>query len=187
MSDYVTLKELADELGLDRSALRKYVLKNGISPVSVRTDNTRGQATLALTLVDADTVRELRRSQGFHGEPRAVENGNGWFYLIRIVPDLDPLRIKLGFALDVSARLDSHRCVSPMAELVKSWPCKRSWEAAAMASATRRGCRLIGGEVYQCESVEQVQHQTEGFFAVMPGECLQDALEMFLSDGEIAA
>ena len=58
MAKHVTLAELASELGMDRSALRKAVLKLGISTSRVRSLDTRGQATLAVAAADADVIRK---------------------------------------------------------------------------------------------------------------------------------
>ena len=55
--EHITLKELAEELGMDRSNLRKYVVAEGISTFAVRNLASRGQKTLALVPEDADRVR----------------------------------------------------------------------------------------------------------------------------------
>lgn len=67
MPEYVTLKDLAIELGIDRSNLRKYVLKNGFRPTKIRRRSSQSQLTLALTEAEAEVVRALRISQGFGG------------------------------------------------------------------------------------------------------------------------
>ena len=54
---HITLKELAEELGMDRSNLRKYVVAAGISTLRVRKLSGRGQRMLALVPEDADRVR----------------------------------------------------------------------------------------------------------------------------------
>ena len=65
MKEFVTVKDLAAELGLERSTLRKYILKNGFKPHNERPPESRGQATLALTMEEADAVKALRTSQGW--------------------------------------------------------------------------------------------------------------------------
>ena len=54
---HITLKELAEELSMDRSNLRKYVVAKGISTFTVRKLSGRGQRMLALVPEDADRVR----------------------------------------------------------------------------------------------------------------------------------
>lgn len=168
MSGYVTLKDLAVELGIDRSNLRKYVLNHGLAPLSVRASGSRGQATLALTEADAEAVRALRHNEGFQDSGTPVENGEGHFYLVQLVPEFNPNRVKLGFALDANTRLDAHRTAAPTATLVKVWKCKRSWEGAAIASLTRVECELIANEVYECKSIDRLIARGDEFFGLMP-------------------
>lgn len=168
MPEYVTLKDLAEQLGIDRSNVRKYVVKHGLNPVSVRTPGSRGQLTLALTAADAEAVRALRDSQGFGESVNPVENGDGYFYVVQLVPELDPNRVKLGFAVDTGARLDAHRTAAPTAVLLKAWRCKRSWEGAAIASITRAGCQLIANEVYQVDDLGALVEWGDAFFGLMP-------------------
>ena len=54
---HITLKELAEELGMDRSNLRKYVVAEGIATFTVRKLSSRGQKMLALVPEDANRVR----------------------------------------------------------------------------------------------------------------------------------
>ena len=114
MSEYVTIQELADDWGMARSNARKYVLKQGFTFASIRTPDTRGQATLALSSEDAEAVREVRRRQGFSkGAATPVENGDGYFYIVQVVPELEPRRVKLGWTYDVDSRLSAHRTAAP--------------------------------------------------------------------------
>ena len=56
--ELTTLAELAQELDMDRSALRKGVVKLGIKTHRVRSLASRGQAMAALSPADAARVRE---------------------------------------------------------------------------------------------------------------------------------
>ena len=57
MPDNITITALARELDMDKSALRKAVVKMGLSTRRVRTKESSGQAMLALTPEDAKRVR----------------------------------------------------------------------------------------------------------------------------------
>ena len=166
--EYVTLKQLADELKMDRSHLRRYVLQNDFEPFKVRTAESRGQPTLALSPADAESVRDMRTQDGFTYSVGVPANGGGFFYVIQLLPSLAPNRVKLGFAISIEARLQSHRTAAPTAELIKAWPCKRSWETAAIASVTRIECQLLSGEVFDCESLDTLVSRCDEFFAIMP-------------------
>jgi len=166
---YISLTELANELGLDRSNMRKYVLKHGFSPVRIRTADSRSQLTLALIPDDAESVRALRQNEGFSAKDQKPVNGSvGYFYAIQIVPEYAPNRIKLGFAVDARARLDAHRTSAPTATLVKMWPCNRAWELCAIASMTREGCTLVANEVYDCDNLQTLVKRGDAFFRIMP-------------------
>ena len=58
MPKHVTVAALAAELEMDKSALRKAILKLGLSTTRVRSLESRGQAMLALTEADAETIRK---------------------------------------------------------------------------------------------------------------------------------
>jgi len=167
MDEHITLRKLSEELPMNRSHLRKYILSKGISPVKIRTPESGNQLTLAITNGEAEFIRESREKGGFtYAAP--VDNNGGHFYLIQIVPDLDADRIKLGFETDVIARLEGHRTAAPTAELVKSWPCKRCWEKAAIDCAIQDSCELIGGEVYTCSNIDAMVERIDAFFDIMP-------------------
>jgi len=99
----------------------------------------------------------------------------GYFYLIQLVPEALPNRIKLGFADNVQKRLAEHRTAAPTAKLLKAWPCKRSWDYAAMDSITRGGCKLVLNEVYEGE-IQGFVERGEHFFSVMPNPDIEKEL-----------
>lgn len=167
-NEFVSLKRLAAELGMDRSHARRYVLRLGITPHKRRTPDSANQLTLALSQKDADRVRSQRREQGFLDTSKPVETGVGVFYVVQLVPELDQKRIKLGFADDVTSRLAQHRTSAPTAKLVKSWPCKRTWEATVMDALTAERCRLISNEVFECDDLAQVIAKGDTLFATLP-------------------
>ena len=169
MEQYVTIKELANEIGLDRSNMRKYLVRHGFEMSMVRTPESRSQMTLAVTLEEAETIKELRHSQGFSQERLAIQpNGQGFFYVMQLIPEFDPLRVKLGFATNMDNRLAAHRTAAPTAHLVKHWPCKADWERTAIASITRTECSLVGNEVFACTDLAQLVERADTFFAIMP-------------------
>jgi hypothetical protein len=165
---FVSLKQLSRELGLDRSNTRKYVLKSGVRPHKRRTPDSGSQLTLALTLEEAERIRAKRREEGFLGTAKAVVKEAGFFYVIRLVPELAPRRIKLGFADDVAIRLGQHRTAAPTAAIVKCWPCKRSWESTAIDCLSGVGCRLILNEVFECEDIDALVARGDQFFGLLP-------------------
>jgi len=167
--DYVTLAELAESWGIDRSAARKWAIKEGVAFRRVRTPQTRGQATLALTLDEAEALTQRRRDHGYSENIAALPTDQGVFYVVQLVPDLKPNRVKLGFAQDAETRLRGHQTAAPTATLLKTWPARAAWEFAAIASVTREGCQHISDEVYDCENLQALVNRADAFFALMPG------------------
>jgi len=173
----VLLSDLANELNLDRSNLRRYVLKNGFKPLKTRTLTTRGQLALAFTQEDAEAIRKLRQSQGYvtkckaMGEPIS-DNGNGWFYIVQLIPELDERRVKLGFAGNVAIRLSAHQTAAPTAQILKAWPCHRVWEYAAIASVTREDCQPLSNEVFIANDLGALVERGDEFFSIMPSQSL---------------
>lgn len=166
--EFVSLKSLAVELGLDRSNMRKYVLKVGVKPHKRRTPDSAGQLTLAVTSAEAEVVRAKRREQGFLEASRPVAREVGIFYVIQLVPELDPTRLKFGYADDIQARLAQHRTSAPTARVVQTWPCRRAWEGTVIDCLAAAGCKLILNEVYDCDHVDVVIRRADALFDLLP-------------------
>jgi hypothetical protein len=170
MNDYVTLKELADEIGLDKSNTRRYVIKHGFAWSKVRTKESGNQVENVLSKQDADAIMETRKKQGFSSLQIVQKSNVGWFYVIQVVPELDPLRIKLGFSSDTERRLAAYKTVSPTANILALYPCKLTWEKAAIESVTRVECVNISNEVFQCKDLSNLIERCSQFFELMPKE-----------------
>ncbi|SRR6266487_824354 len=165
---YVLLSTLAQEWGIDRSTARKYALRRGFDFARVRGEDRTHQAVLALKIEEAELLREVRSQEGYSGNVHPIENGIGVFYVVQIMPDADSTRLKLGYASDATRRLASYRTLSPEARIVRTWPCRSTWERAAIDSLTAENCILIGGEVYGCADIENLLARGDAFFACMP-------------------
>jgi hypothetical protein len=165
---YVSLKELARTLGMDRSHARRYVLGLGFKPVKQRTADSGNQLALAVRRAQADGIVKRRREQGFlssGGQP--VNEEHGCFYFVQLVPDLEPRRVKLGFAFSISDRLSQHRTAAPTAAVLRTWPCRRAWEPAAL-DCLAQGGRRVGPEVFDCDDLDRLMERADAFFRVMP-------------------
>jgi len=166
--DYISIKHLAERLGMDRSHARRYVLKLGFKPEKRRTRDSGNQLSLTVTADEADAILKHRTEQGFAGQSKAVETEAGIFYVIQLVPELDPRRIKLGFAIDLNDRLVQHRTAAPTAKILKSWSCKRSWEGTIMDCLASQDCRHILNEVFECENIENLMKRGDDLFNLLP-------------------
>jgi len=165
---YISVKHLSEQLGMDRSHARRYVLKLGFKPQKRRTADSGSQLTLTVTTQEAEAILKHRRDRGFAEKGKAVESEAGVFYLIQLVPELDAKRIKLGFAIDLNDRLSQHRTAAPTAKVLKSWPCKRSWEATVMDCLSSVACRHILNEVFECDNLDDLIEKGDDLFRILP-------------------
>jgi hypothetical protein len=165
---YISVRHLAEQLGMDRSHARRYVLKLGFKPQKRRTADSGSQLSLTVTTEEAETILKHRSDQGFMAEGKAVESEAGVFYLIQLVPELDAKRIKLGFAIDLNDRLVQHRTSAPTAKVLKAWPCKRSWEIAVMDCLSSVACRHILNEVFECDNLDDLIGKGDDLFRILP-------------------
>ena len=169
MADLVSISELAQRLNVDvitiRRLIQRYSPELGLVP-------TKGkQNVVYLTAEDAELLvsyYETRASRPVisNDEGRPFSRF-GYFYIVQLVPEALPERVKIGFTDNLDNRLAEHRCAAPTARLVQSWPCKRSWDYAAMDSITRTGCKLVLNEVYEGD-LQGFIDRAETFFQVMP-------------------
>jgi hypothetical protein len=126
-----------------------------------------------LYLTREDTEKLVACYEGRRGpvSPAAEDSAKfdryGSFYIIQLVPEALPNRVKIGYADNVDQRLNEHRTAAPTAKLLKAWPCKRSWDYAAMDSITREECKLVLNEVYEGD-IKGLLERAEQFFALMP-------------------
>lgn len=166
--EYVSIKDLAQRLGMDRSHARRYVMKLGYSFHKRRTPDSGSQLTLCVTGAEADEIASQRADKGFTASTVVVLSDVGVFYVIQLVPDLDPKRLKLGFAESLEQRLSQHRTAAPTARVLRAWPCKRLWEFTAIDALTREGCRLILNEVFECDEPDTLVRRGDAFFSLLP-------------------
>ena len=153
---------------MDRSHLRKYVLHMGIDLVKVRTPASRNQPTLAVTEEEADRIRNERQLAGFSSSGKVETPGLGDFYIIVLDPEARPNRLKLGFSDGLEGRMATYRTSNPDVRVLHKWPCKPSWEQAAIAvCANAPGTQHVSGEVYDVRSIEDTLNRGDQFFSLV--------------------
>ncbi len=171
--EFVLLKQLADELGMDRSFTRRYVMRQEIVSHKRRGHESQNQLALAVTVEEAEIIRRKRHADGFLSSSKPIVKEVGTFYVVQLVPELDPHRIKLGFAEDLTARLAQHRTAAPTAVVFKFWPCKRSWESTVMDCLSAKNCRLILNEVFECDDLDLLRATGDELFSVLPNPSMK--------------
>lgn len=167
---FVLLSDLAETMGVDRSTVHKYARKNGFKCVGLKTPKSRGAAASALSNDQAARLLELRRNQGFTREPLINRDDEdvGVFYIIQLVPELEPRRVKFGFAGSLDQRVAQHRTSAPTCAAMASWPCRKAWEQTVIAALTATGCRLVLNEVYEVDDLDALVDKGSDVFSRLP-------------------
>lgn len=170
--DLIAVAELADELSTHRATIFKIMKRLGIHPVMRRDAERGGQRIALVTSAEGVAIRaSLRASRGSRGDVSNDDEGlvasEGKFYLIQLEPEHDPGRFKVGFTTDLDGRLRHHRCSAPLAEYRRHWPCRRTWERAAIDCMTV-GLEQLHTEVFRTDSLEVILTRGDRFFGVMP-------------------
>lgn len=166
----VAIPDLADELQVRKQRLFKLLPRLGIRPVLRREPSRGNQNVATITIAECGLLR--RELEGARATDKALPFLNpsddvGYFYLIQLEPEHDPARFKVGFTVELEGRLQKHRCSAPFATYLRTWPCRRTWERAAIDCSTD-GCEQLHTEVFRATDLNQVTAKAEAFFAVMP-------------------
>jgi hypothetical protein len=169
MSEMIGIAEIAKRLNVDGTTIRRLIARESDT---LKLDLHRGKGDkLLLTREDADKLIASYEARcgpiSTTTEDDAKFDRYGSFYIIQLVPEALPNRVKIGYADNVAQRLSEHHTAAPTAKLLKAWPCKRSWDYAAMDSITREGCKLVLNEVYEGD-INGFLERANHFFALMP-------------------
>ncbi len=180
MAEMVSIPELAKRLNVDSTTVRRLIARES---EALQLQLQRGKGDKLLLSQD-DAHRLVASYEARRGPVTTVDqqaaayDRYGAFYIIQLVPEALPTRVKLGFADNVARRLTEHQTAAPTATLLKAWPCKRSWDYAAMDAITREGCKLVLNEVYEGD-VQGFLDRAAEFFAVMPNPDSERELSEF--------
>ncbi len=171
MENIVTYSEIAKKLKIEVSTVRRHIkkmqLELDITPLKQKTSTSKGALVNCLSIGDTKTFINYFETKDNPTQENFQYSRFGYFYIIQLIPEFDPNRVKIGFADNVEKRLSEHQTASPTAKVIKSWPCKRSWDQTVMDSITRKDCKLIMNEVYEGE-INNFIERAENFFAMMP-------------------
>ena len=174
--DLISVIDVARHHGKHRGTVFKVLKRLGIEPTKRRSSSSKNQLVAYITQEDFLRVSvelqaianldDLELSDGEEADD-FVSAEEGVFYLIRLEPELDPGRFKVGFAASMSERLRHLRCSAPFASVVRTWPCRRLWEKTAIDCASA-GCEQLHTEVFRTAAFDEIIARCERFFALMP-------------------
>lgn len=173
MSETVRFSDLAKKLGVGIDTIRRTVAKVGDDLGIVAQRESHSSIAQCLSVRDADKLIRYFEERDKHiaaTEPSAVAgsySNYGYFYIIQLLPELFPERVKIGYTDNLETRLREHQTAAPTARYLKSWECKRSWDQAVMDCITRKDCKLVMNEVYEGNLDLMIQRADE-LFRLMP-------------------
>jgi hypothetical protein len=177
IQERIAIVDLADDLQVRKQRIFKILKRLNIRPTQRREQGRGNQNVATVSAADAAAIRaEILKSSGVPVAGNSPLNGStglfysddfGFFYIIQLEPAHDPGRFKVGFTMDVEGRLQKHRCSAPFSQYLKTWPCKRVWERAAIDCVTE-ACDKLHTEVYRTNSLEELSIRAEQFFSLMP-------------------
>jgi hypothetical protein len=169
MAEMIGIPDIARRLGVDGGTVRRLIAREN-DALQLTIHRGKGDRLL-LSKEDAD--RLIASYEARRGPVAEVDKDSagfdryGYFYVIQLVPEAIPNRVKIGFADNVAQRLNEHKTAAPTAKTLRTWPCKRSWDYAAMDSITREGCKLVLNEVFEGD-IQGFIDRGDRFFALMP-------------------
>lgn len=160
-------------MGIDtvRRTVKRLSKNSEISILKRKTPTSKGATVHCLSIDDSNKLIGYfeNRDQPISGEniDEAAFQRFGYFYIIQLIPEAIPNRVKIGYTDNLETRLREHQTSAPTSKYIGTWKCKRSWDQAAMDSITRENCKFIMNEVYEGE-IQGFLKRTEEFFRIMP-------------------
>jgi len=70
--------------------------------------------------------------------------------------------------INIKDRMAQYKTTNPTAKLYNSWPSNQRWELTAIDALSSEGCRLLAGEVYECDNLELLVERGNEFFKLLP-------------------
>jgi len=165
----------------DNGLLKPHVFKV-LKRLNIQRSKSRGGAQNGNQLIDYITQEDARRVLEDIALSRSTKNRKdgekadctdadlfdvGVFYLLRLEPELDPGRFKVGFSSSLNERVRVHRSTAYQTQMVATWPCCRLWEKTVIECVTD-GCERLHTEVFRAQSLEAIKAKCDQFFALMP-------------------
>lgn len=167
-SDLISVAEAAKILGRDRRSLFKVLKRLNIEKRLIKSEEARGQAAAYISIEEFETLQNhLEEAVPTLGNQGDDSKAGGYFYIIQLEPELDPLRLKLGFATSVEDRVRKHKTAAPFSTVLGYWPCKLLWEKTVIDCLTV-GSEKVHTEVFRVEDVDDTIRKAEAFFGMMP-------------------
>jgi HTH domain/T5orf172 domain len=173
LSELIPFAEIAKKLGISDRTIRRTIAKIGGELGLTIQRKSRSSPALCLSVDDTNKLLRYFEERDEHvGLAEESENvgsysGYGYFYIVQLIPEALPNRVKIGYTDNLVTRLKEHQTSAPTAKYLGHWECKRAWDLAVMDSITRKDCTLVMNEVYEGD-IDLFLVRAAEFFGVMP-------------------
>ena len=159
------LFQAGEQLGVGYTTMRRYVSELSKVQEVEKNRTQTGHLASYLTQKQIDWIKNnllpVQSEKKKLLAKRTQDSGEvGFFYAILLVPEFSSTRIKIGFTNNVTTRLSSHQCAAPTAKLLRSWPCKRNWEAFLTDVVARHG-KCVRTEVFEVKKLDPLFRDIE--------------------------
>lgn len=166
--ELISVAEAAKALGRNKQSLFKLINRLKLEKVFIKSEDARGQTAAFISIEDFYILKA--HVEGASSTSESQENDattSGYFYIIQLEPELDPRRLKLGFAASVDGRIRKHKTSAPFSKVLASWPCKLLWEKTVIDCLTEN-CERVYTEVFRVQDVGKTIQTAAAFFELMP-------------------
>ena len=147
MTSHVLARDLADQMGIDRSMVHKIIKRAGLQAIKVRGPETGMQLASALSTDDAAKLMEWRESEGFSGAMRKNGLSANSLYVVAVDPEARPGRIKVGTANNPESRFSDYKTICPQMAALRVYAAPAICEGYLIALADQFGER-VGMELF---------------------------------------
>lgn len=166
--ELISVAEAAKALGRNKQSLFKLINRLKIEKLFIKSEDARGQTAAFISIDDFDILKDHVEGASSTSELQDSDGStSGYFYIIQLEPELDPRRLKLGFAASVDGRIRKHRTSAPFSKVLASWPCKLLWEKTVIDCLTESSEKVYT-EVFRVHDVDETIQKATAFFKLMP-------------------
>ena len=159
---YVSLPDFADNIGLERSSVRKVLIGKGV-PMQKRRGPS-GQMTL---YVDKERALAAYDSEWRPLKPDSPDAG-GVFYMVAVMPEDAPQNIVTGHTTDLARRLGEYRMSWYQAKVVKTWTARKHWEKLIQDAIESVDGTDRHGEQFTIRNIDSVIEHVESLMKMLP-------------------
>jgi len=167
MSDnkFISLKQLADEIGFNASSIKKTVVRRGFTPFQLEEGSNK---PFYLKSKDADIFKQKIIDENKNRiKVKKTHTIISGVYFVSVPSFKGVDRFKIGWSNDVYERLSTYRTIIPDLKIIAIWQTSYSWcEKAALKCAEQLGKR-VHQELFEFRNTEIAYAELDSLFMKM--------------------